>query len=82
MVGHVALAFVSRSDRGSLLRLGPLSNRVMDAWALAATAFVPLAVYVPALREALRFAAVAPSDLAASAALGILLVAPAELAKG
>ncbi|MBK5186785.1 MAG: cation-transporting P-type ATPase [Gemmatimonadaceae bacterium] len=81
MVGHIALAFISRSDHSSILRHGLFSNRVMDVWAVAAIAFLLLAIYLPPLREALRFSWVAPSDLIVSAALALLLVAPAELRK-
>jgi hypothetical protein len=69
------------------LRLGPVtclglfSNRVMNLWAVAAIAFVLLGLYVPALREALHFDAVAVSDLLICAAMALLWVAPAELRK-
>jgi P-type Ca2+ transporter type 2C len=81
MVGHVALAFISRSDRDLVTRLGLFSNRVMNLWAVAAIAFVLLGLYVPALREALHFDAVAVSDLLICAAMALLWVAPAELRK-
>jgi Ca2+-transporting ATPase len=48
---------------------------------LAAIALLLLAIYLPPLREALRFATVTASDLIVSAALVLLLVAPAELRK-
>jgi len=82
MVGHVALAFLSRSDREPLLRHGVFTNRVMNVWALAAIAVLLAAVYVPGLRQALRFAAVPAWALAISAGLALLLVSPAELGKG
>lgn len=82
MVGHVALAFISRSDRDWIVRHGLFTNPVMNLWAAAAIGFLLLAVYLPPLREALRFAPVAPADLIVSAALALLWVAPAELRKG
>jgi P-type Ca2+ transporter type 2C len=81
MVGHVALAFISRSDRDRISHLGVFSNRVMNLWALAAIIFVLLGIYVPALREALHFDAVAATDLLVCTALALLCVAPAELRK-
>ena len=81
MAGHVALAFISRSDRHWITRQGLFSNHVMNLWALAAITFVLLATYVSPLREALHFVSVAPSDLIVSATLALLLVAPAELKK-
>ncbi|HKZ85023.1 MAG TPA: HAD-IC family P-type ATPase, partial [Anaerolineae bacterium] len=81
MVGHVALAFISRSDRDWIVRHGLFANRVMNLWAVAAIGFLLLAIYLPPLREALRFAPVAPVDLIVSAVLALLWVAPAELRK-
>jgi Ca2+-transporting ATPase len=49
MVGHVALAFVSRSDRQPLLRVGLLSNKVVNGWALATAAFLCVGLYLPAI---------------------------------
>lgn len=81
MVGHVTLAFISRSDRDPVVRLGVFTNRVMNLWAVAAIGFLLLSIYVPALREALHFACVAPSELLICAALALVWVAPAELRK-
>ena len=81
MVGHVALAFISRSDRNWIARHGLFANRVMNLWALAAIGFLLLAIYLPPLREALRFAPVEPVDLVTSVVLALLLVAPTELRK-
>jgi P-type Ca2+ transporter type 2C len=81
MVGHVALAFISRSDRDQIMRLGFFTNRVMNLWAVAAITFVLLGLYSPGLREALHLAPVAPVDLIVCAVLALLLIAPAELRK-
>jgi len=81
MIGHVALAFISRRDREPVMRHGLFSNPVMNVWALAAIAFLLLAVYVPPIRGALRFAEITPPDLLVSSALAILLVGPVELLK-
>jgi hypothetical protein len=53
----------------------------MNVWAVSAISFVLLAIYLPPLREALRFAEVSPRDLMISAGLALLCVAPAELQK-
>lgn len=54
MVGHVALAFVSRSDRVPLAKVGLLSNRVVDVWALATVVFLSVGLYVPVVGPQLR----------------------------
>ena len=58
IVGHVALAVESRSDRQPLLSLGVLSNRVIDLWALAAAVFLVVWVYTPVLGAGLNLTAV------------------------
>ena len=81
MIGHVALAFISRKDREPLTRRGLLSNHVMDIWALAAIAFLLLAVYVSPIREALRFTEITYLEMLLSAALAIMLVGFLDLLK-
>jgi Ca2+-transporting ATPase len=79
MVGHVALAFLSRSEHEWLFRHGVFTNRVMNIWAVTAVAFLLIALYVPPIQEAVRFAWISPRDFVASAVLALLLVLPAEL---
>src|SRR5262249_6147914 len=81
MVGHLALAFISRSDRDWILRHGVFSNPVMNIWAVAALAFLVLAFYFTPLRQVLHFGALSGTDLVVSAGLALVLVAPAELLK-
>jgi Ca2+-transporting ATPase len=81
MIGHIMLAFISRSDREWIVRYGLFSNRIMNVWALSAIGFMLLAFYLPPLREALRFATISPSDLVVSAGLALVLVFPAEIKK-
>lgn len=49
LIGHVLLAFVSRSTTDPLYRVGLLSNRVMLLWGAGATIFLSLALTVPAV---------------------------------
>ncbi|MFB0562106.1 MAG: cation-translocating P-type ATPase [Candidatus Lokiarchaeia archaeon] len=53
LIGHIFLAFNSRSERESLYSLGFLSNKVMVAWALLAVGALIIATLVPALQEVL-----------------------------
>jgi P-type Ca2+ transporter type 2C len=64
MIGHVFLAFVSRSSHEPLFSLGPLSNRVMDLWALAAFAFLIVALALPAVGSRIRVAPLPLGNLA------------------
>lgn len=81
MMGHVVLAFVSRSQRATLFALGPWRNRVIDLWALAAGAFLLLAIYLPPVQARLKFAPVGPGALAVTLLLAAAIAGLAELAK-
>lgn len=81
MMGHVVLAFVSRSERATLFALGPWRNRVIDLWALAAGAFLLLAIYLPPVQARLKFAPVGLGALAATLLLAAAIAGLAELAK-
>jgi Ca2+-transporting ATPase len=54
MMGHILLAFVMRSEKEPLYALGPLSNKVMDIWAVLAFSFLFVAVAVPAVSAQLK----------------------------
>jgi len=71
MVGHVALAFVSRSDRVPLSRVGLFSNRVIDAWAVASAVVLLVGIYVPAIGERINLVKVPLPWLLATAAFAI-----------
>jgi len=81
MAGHIVLAFISRSDSEWLLRHGVFANPVLNLWALAAIAFLIVAIYVPIVRDALHFQTLPPAQLALLVALVALIVALAELLK-
>jgi Ca2+-transporting ATPase len=52
--GHIALAYVSRTDRGTLLSSGLFSNRIINLWALSAITFLFAAIYLPVLNMAVK----------------------------
>lgn len=72
MIGHVALAFVSRSDRQPLLRVGFFTNRVVNLWALATAVFLGVGLYVPQIAERLKLV---PLPIGLVAVVGALIVA-------
>jgi Ca2+-transporting ATPase len=81
MVGHIALAFVSRSDTQPVFAPGLFGNRVMNLWALAAVAFLLAAMYVPGLEERFRMSPLPLLELAAIAALAVAITGLAEVGK-
>ncbi|BAI62879.1 cation-transporting ATPase [Methanocella paludicola SANAE] len=62
LIGHVFLAFVSRSEREPLISLGPLTNRVMDVWAVVAFLFLLAIVFTPA-GALIKAVSLAPSQV-------------------
>ncbi len=58
IVGHICLAYVSRSDSQTILTIGPFTNHVMNVWTVAALATLFLGIYVPTLNSLLKLTAV------------------------
>ncbi|MGB8215064.1 MAG: cation-transporting P-type ATPase [Anaerolineales bacterium] len=56
IIGHVVMAYVSRSENESILSVGLFSNRVMNLWALAAVVFLLLGIYVPYVNNLIKLA--------------------------
>lgn len=54
MVGYLALAWVMRSERTPLAKIGLLSNRFLPIWSAVTLAALVLIMVVPALRVALH----------------------------
>ncbi len=81
IVGHVVLAFTSRSEHQWILRHGFFTNRVLNFWALAAMAFLLAAAYLPVVGEALHLQPVPPAQLAIVVVIAGSIVALAELRK-
>ncbi|MCL5673702.1 MAG: cation-translocating P-type ATPase C-terminal domain-containing protein, partial [Deltaproteobacteria bacterium] len=48
---HIALAFVSRSDKESVFSLGLLKNGTIDIWGAGVVTFLMAAVYIPIFGE-------------------------------
>lgn len=81
IVGHVALAFVSRTESRSLFSLGPFTNPAVDLWAAAAAVFLLLGVYIPRLGTGLNLRPVPPGTLGAVAIAVIAWMALVEVWK-
>ncbi|MEN6518578.1 MAG: cation-transporting P-type ATPase [Methanospirillum sp.] len=81
LIGHVLVAFVTRSTTDPLWRIGLFSNRVMLLWGAGAIAFLALALTVPALGGRLGLMGIESGLLWLAVGLGLLCVAAFELAK-
>jgi Ca2+-transporting ATPase len=79
--GHIFLAYVSRSQTESVLKIGPFRNRIINIWAVAAIGFLIAAVYLPPLRAALHFAPIPPVYILAIALLMIVIMGLLDLGR-
>jgi Ca2+-transporting ATPase len=82
LIGHVLLAFVSRSSSDPLHRVGVLSNRVMLLWGAGALLFLALALAVPAFGDRLGLVAIGSSWLGLVILNAVICMAVYELVKG
>jgi Ca2+-transporting ATPase len=62
MLGHIFLAFNSRSEREPLISLGPFSNKVMVVWAILAIAALVIATLLPPLQDVLKITYLEPKN--------------------
>lgn len=79
--GHIFLAYLSRSQTESVLKIGPFRNHIINAWAVSAIGFLIAAVYLPPLRASLHFARISPVYVAAVALLMILVMGLLEIGR-
>ena len=71
--GHIALAFISRSDKEPLYELGLFTNPIIDLWAFTAITLLILGVFVPYLSEKINLNSVNLKYFIAAAVFSSLL---------
>ncbi|XUX00647.1 MAG: cation-transporting P-type ATPase [Dehalogenimonas sp.] len=81
ILGHIFLAFVSRSDDVPLTRIGFLTNRIMVIWGLAAIAFLLLAIAVPAVNSQLKLGHISLGNLAVVTLISFVAIFWREIIK-
>src|SRR4030042_5373425 len=81
IMGHIILAFISRSEKEPLYVSGPLSNRVMDVWAVLAFSFLLVAVSVPSVGSPLRLSTLTAGQLGLIFVFTLVTLAWREIAK-
>lgn len=81
LIGHVLVAFVTRSTTDPLSRIGLFSNRVMLLWGAGAITFLALALTVPAVGGRLGLTGIGSGYLGLVVGLGLLCTIGFELAK-
>ncbi|HVN54387.1 MAG TPA: cation-transporting P-type ATPase [Anaerolineaceae bacterium] len=81
MIGHIVMAYVSRSDQETIASIGLLSNRVMDIWALAALIFLLAGMYVPAINQLMHLTPLSLTQLLVIGVVVVAVILPLELKK-
>ncbi|MDR7304561.1 cation-translocating P-type ATPase [Haloactinomyces albus] len=81
MVGYLALAWVMRSERTPLVRLGMRSNGFLPPWTLVTAASLTLIMAVPAVRDALNLTALTAGQWLVAVLVPVLAVVWIDLAK-
>ena len=81
MIGHILLAFFSRSAHDPLFRTGVFSNRVMVLWAGGASAFLALLLTVPAIGQRFGITPISAGTVLVIAGFTLACMAGFELAK-
>jgi Ca2+-transporting ATPase len=81
IMGHIILAFVMRSEKEPLSAIGPLSNRIMDLWAVLAFTFLIVALTVPPITSQLKLAPIAAGQFAIILSFALIAIIWREIAK-
>jgi Ca2+-transporting ATPase len=81
MVGYLALAWVMRSERTPLARVGWLSNRFLPGWTVVTAASIAFVMIVPSVRETLRLVPLTGTQWLVAIVVPIVAVSWIEIAK-
>jgi Ca2+-transporting ATPase len=81
IIGHIVLAFISRSDKEMVFSLGIFSNRIIVLWAVTAIVFLILGIYLPFLNASLNLYSVDVVKLVFTAFAVALIMGSLELRK-
>ena len=81
ILGHVLLAYVSRSAQDPLYRIGLFTNRVMLVWAAGAFAFLTVVLTVPIAGQQIGIVPIGAGSVAIIAGIAIVCMAGFEAAK-
>ena len=64
IIGHIMLAFVSRSEKEPLHRLGLFSNKIINIWAVCALVFLLIFTQIPFLGAYIKLQSITLTQLA------------------
>ena len=81
MIGHILLAFFSRSAHDPLYHIGVFSNRVMVLWAAGAATFLAFLLGVPAIGQRFGITPITAGTILMITGFALVCMAGFELAK-
>lgn len=81
IIGHLVLAFASRSEKEPLFSLGFFSNRLMNFWALAVVGFLLLVNFVPFVGVQLKLVPLSLPQLLIVFVIALVCIGWRELVK-
>lgn len=81
MIGHVLLAFLSRSAHDPLYRIGIFTNRAMVLWAAGALVFLALALWIPAAGQRVGIVPLSIANIAVVTGIALVCMAGIEIGK-
>jgi len=81
IIGHIILAFVSRSEREPLFSLGFLSNKIMNLWAVTAFTFLLIVIGMPAVGSHFKLSSMSISQLSFTFGISFLAISWQEFRK-
>lgn len=81
IIGHIVLAYVSRSEVEPLTKIGIFSNKIVNLWAIAAVSFLLIAVAIPSIGERLKVSFLGIDQLMIILGLSLPFIAWLEVRK-
>lgn len=78
---HIFLAYISRSDKESVLTQGIFKNKIINIWAISAISFLLVVIYVPYLHDKFNLATIEPIRLVLIAITTAVIVGMLEIRK-
>ncbi len=81
IIGHILLAFVSRSMHDPLYRIGIFTNRVMVLWAAGAFVFLGLALSVPLIGQRVGVSNITPENFMVIILIAVVFMAGFEVSR-
>jgi Ca2+-transporting ATPase len=81
IMGHILLAFVSRSDKEPLTKLGFFTNKIMNLWAIGVIVFIFMINFLPVISTQLKLVQLNFSQLGLILLESVIILSAKEVAK-